>query len=47
MPAARHSVMVRVANVDEHYARVMAAGATISGVPASMRYGELLSADLP
>lgn len=35
-----HSVMVRVENVDEHYANVQAAGGTTLSEPADMPFGE-------
>jgi uncharacterized glyoxalase superfamily protein PhnB len=35
-----HSVMVRVDDIDKHYARVQAAGATPLSEPADMSYGE-------
>ena len=35
-----HSVMVRVENIDAHYARAVAAGATVSGEPTTYPYGE-------
>jgi len=38
--SASHSIMVRVANVDEHYARAVAAGARVSGEPTTYPYGE-------
>ena len=37
---ANHSVMMRVADVDAHYARAKAAGAKILGAPESYFYGE-------
>jgi uncharacterized glyoxalase superfamily protein PhnB len=39
VPAA-HSIMVRVSNVDQHFDRATKQGATVSGKPASMPYGE-------
>lgn len=33
--ASAHSVMVRVADVDAHHARAVAAGASVSGTPGS------------
>lgn len=38
--AASHSVMVRVDNVDEHYAIAVSAGAKASGAPTTHPYGE-------
>lgn len=35
-----HSVMVRVDNVDEHFARAVRAGARTLGAPADQPYGE-------
>ena len=35
-----HSVMVRIADVDAHYAQAQAAGATIQSPPATQLYGE-------
>lgn len=35
-----HGVMVRVANVDEHYAQVRASGVTVHRPPADFPYGE-------
>jgi len=37
---ASHSVMVRVADVDAHHARAVAAGAEVGGAPASYPFGE-------
>ena len=37
---ARHSIMMRVADVDIHYARVKASGAKILGAPETYFYGE-------
>jgi uncharacterized glyoxalase superfamily protein PhnB len=37
---ASHSIMVRVDNVDEHYSRVVSAGARVDGAPATQPYGE-------
>ncbi|MGE0866149.1 MAG: VOC family protein [Vicinamibacterales bacterium] len=37
---ATHAVMVRVADVDAHHAAAVAAGATVSGPPATFPYGE-------
>ena len=39
-PPAAHSVMVRVPNVDAHYERAKAAGATIVREPETHPYGE-------
>jgi len=38
--AGTHAVMVRVANVDAHYARAMTAGAKLSGPPQTFPFGE-------
>jgi uncharacterized glyoxalase superfamily protein PhnB len=38
--ARNHSVMVRVADVDAHYARAMQSGALIAGPPTDYPYGE-------
>ena len=38
--SASHSVMVRVQDVDAHYARALAAGAKVSGSPTTHPYGE-------
>lgn len=38
--AGSHSVMVRVENVDAHYAKAMAGGAKASGGPTTYPYGE-------
>jgi len=38
--ASAHSVMVRVADVDAHHARAVAAGASVSGAPVTYPYGE-------
>lgn len=35
-----HSLMVRVADVDGHYSRAVAAGAKVSGTPTTHPYGE-------
>jgi uncharacterized glyoxalase superfamily protein PhnB len=35
-----HSIMVRVSNVDHHFQKAMKEGASVSGEPASMPYGE-------
>jgi len=35
-----HSVMVRVENIDGHYARAITAGAKAAGAPATHPYGE-------
>jgi uncharacterized glyoxalase superfamily protein PhnB len=35
-----HSVMIRVANVDQHYARAKSAGARLFGEPTSYPFGE-------
>lgn len=35
-----HSVMLRVNDIDEHYANVRAAGADVAGEPKDMPYGE-------
>src|SRR5262249_51522965 len=35
-----HAVMIRVHDADEHYARALAAGATVLGAPVSYPYGE-------
>jgi uncharacterized glyoxalase superfamily protein PhnB len=40
MPTANHSVMVRVSNVDRHFETAAKQGATVSGKPVSMPYGE-------
>lgn len=37
---ANHSIMVRVSNVDGHFQKATTEGATVSGEPASMPYGE-------
>ena len=37
---ASHSVMVRVADVDAHHARAMAAGAAVAGKPTTYPFGE-------
>jgi uncharacterized glyoxalase superfamily protein PhnB len=37
---ASHSVMVRVGNVDEHFARAVSAGAKVAGEPVTYPYGE-------
>jgi uncharacterized glyoxalase superfamily protein PhnB len=37
---ATHSVMVRVNDIDEHYAKVRAAGAVTLSAPTDMQYGE-------
>jgi uncharacterized glyoxalase superfamily protein PhnB len=37
---AAHGVMVRVANVDEHFGRAQAAGANVAGAPQTYPYGE-------
>jgi uncharacterized glyoxalase superfamily protein PhnB len=39
-PSTTHSVMVRVTNVDSHYAQAQAAGATIPDPPTTQPYGE-------
>ena len=39
-PAMVHSVMVRVDNVDAHYARAVSAGANTSGPPVTYPFGE-------
>ena len=39
-PSPIHSIMVRVADVDTHYARAQAAGATILSPPNTYPYGE-------
>ena len=38
--AGSHSVMVRVENVDAHYAKAVAAGAKVSGGPTTYPFGE-------
>ena len=38
--AGSHSVMVRVENVDAHYAKAAAGGAKVSGAPRTYPYGE-------
>lgn len=38
--SASHSVMVRVENVDEHYAKAVEAGVKVSGAPTTHPYGE-------
>ena len=38
--SASHSVMVRVEDVDAHYANAVEAGATVSGAPTTHPYGE-------
>ncbi len=38
-PAA-HGILVRVENVDEHYARAVAAGAEVSSAPVTHPFGE-------
>lgn len=38
--AASHAVMMRVEDVDAHYARATAAGAFTAGAPVSYPYGE-------
>jgi uncharacterized glyoxalase superfamily protein PhnB len=35
-----HSLMARVVDIDAHYARVLAAGASTFGAPVDMAYGE-------
>jgi len=37
---ASHSVMVRVADVDAHHARAVAAGAEVAGTPTTYPFGE-------
>jgi uncharacterized glyoxalase superfamily protein PhnB len=37
---ATHAVLVRVENVDDHYARAQAAGARVFGPPTTYPYGE-------
>ncbi len=37
---ASHSTMVRVNDIDAHYARAIAAGAVASGAPTTYPYGE-------
>ncbi len=37
---AAHSVMVRVADIDAHHARAVAAGAVVAGAPTTHPYGE-------
>jgi uncharacterized glyoxalase superfamily protein PhnB len=38
--SASHSVMVRVENVDAHYARAVEAGVKVAGAPTTHPYGE-------
>jgi uncharacterized glyoxalase superfamily protein PhnB len=38
--AASHAVMVRVADVDAHFARAKAAGAAVLGAPTTHMFGE-------
>jgi uncharacterized glyoxalase superfamily protein PhnB len=38
--ASSHSVMVRVENVDQHYANAISAGVRTSGAPTTYPYGE-------
>ncbi|MDN3919438.1 VOC family protein [Roseateles violae] len=38
--SACHSIMVRVDDVDAHYARAVAAGAKVFGIPTTHPYGE-------
>ncbi len=35
-----HSILVRVTGIDQHYARVVAAGARVGGPPTDQPYGE-------
>ena len=39
-PPAGHGVMVRVEDVDAHYAHALAAGASVAGPPRAFPYGE-------
>ncbi|MBB6187337.1 VOC family protein [Rhodanobacter sp. MP7CTX1] len=39
-PLTTHSIMVRVADVEAHYARAQATGASIPGPPITQPYGE-------
>jgi predicted enzyme related to lactoylglutathione lyase len=38
--ASSHAVMVRVADVDAHHARALAAGAAVGGTPTTYPFGE-------